>query len=218
MPARWMLWSKSLKRCQCEAYPSVTNSCSNTEANFGRRTQQGRPADGVGFLFKQKQQSASGDPFVDDAAASLNTHNRHPTYRIGCRSSASSFRKADGRPSGWSEKRNRFANETCKNFPPHSRQIPVPLRYWSLQSDARYLANYGWRYLRGMPLSSLAESAVNEVVSPRLVKKRQMRWVANKKHHVIKVRLAVLDGELRMRGIADRRWIFAEKNTIRANA
>ena len=54
--------------------------------------------------------------------------------------------------------------------------------YWYLQSNAQYLVNYGWRYRRSMPISSsIAESAVNEVVSLRCAKKRQMRWT-NKGH------------------------------------
>lgn len=54
--------------------------------------------------------------------------------------------------------------------------------YWYLESNGKYLVNYGWRYRRGMPISSsIAESAVNEVVSLRCAKKRQMRWT-NKVH------------------------------------
>ena len=54
--------------------------------------------------------------------------------------------------------------------------------YWHLESNGQYLVNYGWRYRRGMPISSsIAESAVNEVVSLWCAKKRQMRW-ANKGH------------------------------------
>lgn len=49
--------------------------------------------------------------------------------------------------------------------------------YWYLESNGKYLVNYGWRYRRGMPISSsIAESAVNEVVSLRCARRRQMRW------------------------------------------
>ena len=61
-------------------------------------------------------------------------------------------------------------------------------RYWKLhwnlwqtlgylQSNADYLVNYSRRYHKGLPISSsIAESAVNQAVSLRMAKKRQMRW------------------------------------------
>ena len=46
-----------------------------------------------------------------------------------------------------------------------------------LQPNARSIPNYGERYRAGEPISSpLAESAVNQVISRRTVKKQQMRW------------------------------------------
>ena len=45
-----------------------------------------------------------------------------------------------------------------------------------LESNDRYLVNYSRRHYKGLPISSsIAESAVNEVVSWRMAKKRQMR-------------------------------------------
>jgi hypothetical protein len=39
------------------------------------------------------------------------------------------------------------------------------------------LVNYSARHRKGLPISSsIAESAVNQVVSYRMAKKRQMRW------------------------------------------
>jgi hypothetical protein len=39
------------------------------------------------------------------------------------------------------------------------------------------LVNYGARHRKGLPIgSSIAESAVNQVVSHRMAKKQQMRW------------------------------------------
>ncbi|HEX8884526.1 MAG TPA: hypothetical protein VF797_08565 [Noviherbaspirillum sp.] len=47
--------------------------------------------------------------------------------------------------------------------------------YRYLQSDANYMVNYGWRDWRGMPISSsIAGSAVDQVVSLRCAKKQQM--------------------------------------------
>lgn len=72
--------------------------------------------------------------------------------------------------------------------------------YWYLDSNSKYLVNYGWRYRRGMPISSsIAESAVNEVVSLRCAKKRQMRWTDEGAHLLVQVRVAALNGELKMR-------------------
>ena len=51
-----------------------------------------------------------------------------------------------------------------------------------------------------MPISSsIAESAVNEVVSLRCAKKRQMRWTDKGAHLLVQVRVAVLNGEMKMR-------------------
>ncbi|KRB75759.1 hypothetical protein ASE07_26485 [Noviherbaspirillum sp. Root189] len=84
--------------------------------------------------------------------------------------------------------------------------------YWCLESNARYLVNYGWRYRRGMPISSsIAESAVNEVVSLRCAKKRQMRWTNKGAHLLVQVRVAVLNGELKMRDMPDRRRTHAKQ-------
>jgi len=74
--------------------------------------------------------------------------------------------------------------------------------YWYLEANREYLVNYGWRYRRDMPISSsIAESAVNEVVSLRCAKKRQMRWTNKGAHLLIQVRVAVLNGELKMRDL-----------------
>jgi len=76
--------------------------------------------------------------------------------------------------------------------------------YCYLQSNAQYLVNYGWRYRRGMPISSsIAESAVNEVVS--------LRWTNKGAHLLVQVREAVLNGELKMRDMPDRRRTSTEK-------
>jgi hypothetical protein len=49
--------------------------------------------------------------------------------------------------------------------------------YFYIDNNAGTLVNYGARYYRGLPISSsIAESAVNQVVSHRMAKKQQMRW------------------------------------------
>ncbi|MEB0013945.1 ISKra4 family transposase [Glaciimonas sp. Gout2] len=89
--------------------------------------------------------------------------------------------------------------------------------YWYLESNGQYLVNYGWRYRRVMPISSsIAESAVNEVVSLRSAKKRQMRWTNKGAHLLVQVRIAVLNGELKMREMPEpRRFTSEEKSSVR---
>jgi hypothetical protein len=49
--------------------------------------------------------------------------------------------------------------------------------YFYIENNAGTLVNYGMRYHKGLPISSsIAESAVNLVVSHRMAKKQQMRW------------------------------------------
>lgn len=72
--------------------------------------------------------------------------------------------------------------------------------WWYLRSNDRYLVNYGRRYHKGLPISSaIAESAVNEVISLRMAKKRQMRWTDEGAHLLAQVRVHELNGELRPR-------------------
>ena len=86
--------------------------------------------------------------------------------------------------------------------------------YWYLESNGMYLANYGWRYRRGMPISSsIAESAVNEVVSLRCAKKRQMRWTNKGAHLLVQVRVAVLNGDLKMREMPEPRRTRAKQKS-----
>ena len=76
--------------------------------------------------------------------------------------------------------------------------------WWNLQRVSGYiknnagtLVNYGARHRRGLPISSsIAESAVNLVVSHRMAKKQQMRWTDEGAHCLAQVRVAALNGEL----------------------
>ena len=66
-----------------------------------------------------------------------------------------------------------------------------------IRNNVSTLANYGARYRRGLPISSsIAESAVNLVVSHRMAKKQQMRWTDEGAHCLAQVRVATLNGEL----------------------
>lgn len=66
-----------------------------------------------------------------------------------------------------------------------------------IRNNASELVNYAARHRRGLPISSsIAESAVNLVVSHRMAKKRQMRWTDEGAHCLAQVRVAALNGEL----------------------
>jgi hypothetical protein len=67
--------------------------------------------------------------------------------------------------------------------------------YAYVESNVGLLVNYGARYRKGLPIAiSIAESAVNQVVSMRIAKKQQMRWTGA--HVVALVRVADFNGEL----------------------
>lgn len=60
------------------------------------------------------------------------------------------------------------------------------------------IPNYGDRRRPGERIaSSFVESAVNQVVSKRMVKKQQMRWSERGAHLLLQVRTQVLNGDLR---------------------
>ena len=57
------------------------------------------------------------------------------------------------------------------------------------------LIDYGQRSRAGKPIStSRAEGTVNQMVSARMNKRRQMRWSPRGAQRVLQVRAAVLDG------------------------
>ena len=68
----------------------------------------------------------------------------------------------------------------------------------------RRIPNYGERHRAGETISTaFAESAVNQVISKRMVKKQQMRWSPRGAHLLLQIRTRVLNDTL-----ADdyRRW------------
>ena len=92
--------------------------------------------------------------------------------------------------------------------------------WWNLRSVSGYirnnastLVNYGARHRKGLPISSsIAESAVNLVVSHRMAKKQQMRWTDEGAHCLAQVRVAALNDELSSARLA------ALAKTSRANS
>jgi len=75
----------------------------------------------------------------------------------------------------------------------------------AVQDFGHYLAvnqeaipNYGDRYRHGETIStSFVESAVNQVVSKRMVKRQQMRWTKRGAHLLLQIRTRVLNEDLR---------------------
>jgi hypothetical protein len=60
------------------------------------------------------------------------------------------------------------------------------------------IVNYGDRYRHGEPItSSFVESAVNQVVSKRFVKRQLMAWRPLHAQGLLQVRTAVLNAQLR---------------------
>ena len=66
-----------------------------------------------------------------------------------------------------------------------------------LDANADSLPDYGTCYRAGVPISTaFAESAVNEIIARRMIKKQQMRWNRDTVQPFLTVRVAVLNGAL----------------------
>jgi hypothetical protein len=69
------------------------------------------------------------------------------------------------------------------------------IRYLELNADS--MPDYGKRYRAGQRISTgFVESAVNEIVAKRMVKKQQMRWNRYTVQRFLDVRIHVLNGSL----------------------
>jgi hypothetical protein len=67
-----------------------------------------------------------------------------------------------------------------------------------IEVNGAFIPNYGDRDRHGEAIaSSFAGSTVNQVVSKRMVKKRQMRWTQRGAHLLLQVRTRVLNDDLR---------------------
>ncbi|MGH9069538.1 MAG: ISKra4-like element ISCot1 family transposase, partial [Acidimicrobiales bacterium] len=66
-----------------------------------------------------------------------------------------------------------------------------------IAANACSIPNYGERYRAGEVISSsFVESAVNQVISKRMVKRQQMRWTPRGAHLLLQVRTRVLNDDL----------------------
>ena len=67
-----------------------------------------------------------------------------------------------------------------------------------VDNNASAIVNYGERYRCGERIATgFVESAVNQVISKRFVKKQQMRWAPRGAHLLLQVRTQFLNDELR---------------------
>jgi len=66
-----------------------------------------------------------------------------------------------------------------------------------IRPNAGRIPNYGERHRAGEAISTaFTESAVNQVISKRTVKKQQMRWSPRGAHLLLQVRARVLNDQL----------------------
>jgi hypothetical protein len=92
-----------------------------------------------------------------------------------------------------------WARAQCFNHIPTLKKLENALsdmvRYLELNADS--MPNYGKRYRAGQRISTgFVESAVNEIVAKRMVKKQQMRWNRHTVQSFLDVRIHVLNGTL----------------------
>jgi hypothetical protein len=92
-----------------------------------------------------------------------------------------------------------WARAQCFNHIPTLKNLENALsdmvRYPELNADS--MPNYGKRYRAGQRISTgFVESAVNEIVAKRMVKKQQMRWNRHTVQSFLDVRIHVLNGTL----------------------
>ena len=92
-----------------------------------------------------------------------------------------------------------WAGARCFDHIPSLKKLDNALsemvRYLELNADS--MPNYGKRYRAGQRISTgFVESAVNEIVAKRMVKKQQMRWNRHTVQSFLDVRIHVLNGTL----------------------
>ncbi len=92
--------------------------------------------------------------------------------------------------------------KTCNDGAPfeHGRKLHKAIREFGhyIAVNRAFVPNYGDRYRHGEAISTaFVESAVNQVVSKRMVKQQQMRWTQQGAHLLLQVRTQALNGDLR---------------------
>jgi hypothetical protein len=92
-----------------------------------------------------------------------------------------------------------WAEASCFDHIPSLKKLAHTLletiRYLELNADS--MPDYGKRYRAGQRISTgFVESAVNEIIAKRMVKKQQMRWNRYTVQRFLDVRIHVLNGTL----------------------
>ncbi len=82
------------------------------------------------------------------------------------------------------------------NLPKLTQAVHDFTRY--IHANHAFIPNYGDRYRYGEKIATgFVESAVNQVISKRFVKKQQIRWTKKGAHLLLQIRTTVLNKELR---------------------
>jgi hypothetical protein len=87
-----------------------------------------------------------------------------------------------------------------ENGSPEHRKLLKAVRAFEgyIIANRTIIPNYGERYRHGKIISTaFVESAVNQVVSKRFVKKQQMQWTPVGAHLLLQIRVEVLNGDWR---------------------
>jgi hypothetical protein len=103
-----------------------------------------------------------------------------------------------------------YALDVEDGSPEHRKLLKVVRAFQTYVTNHRaFIPNYGERYRQGKAISTgFTESAVNQVVSKRFVKKQQMRWSERGAHLLLQIRAQVLNGDWRATFL---RWYPAMK-------
>jgi len=93
--------------------------------------------------------------------------------------------------------RKALCSETsCSLWTPRPDKLLDKLNTY-ISRNRQSVVNYGERHRAGKrTATSPAEASVNVPVAKRLVKKQQMRWSQTGAHYLLKVRAAMLNGDL----------------------
>ena len=92
-----------------------------------------------------------------------------------------------------------YARDVEGGSPEHRKLLKAVRAFETYVSNHRtFIPNYGERYRQGKVISTaFVESAVNQVVSKRFVKKQQMQWTLVGAHLLLQIRVEVLNGDWR---------------------
>jgi hypothetical protein len=92
-----------------------------------------------------------------------------------------------------------YALDVEDGSPEHRKLLKAVRAFETYVTNHRaFIPNYGERYRQRATISTgFTESAVNQVVSKRFVKKQQMRWTEAGAHLLLQIRAQVLNGDWR---------------------